>query len=310
MQSDKKNVILYWSKTHQQYYYIDCNNESQWAVENENLKKYAYYEEESNQNPTEEIVVVKKTHYKLICFNSKNIGDQESLSDYEVELKNYINESDLDKIVHVSVKQAVIPNSSYIINQTNKNFVYNDTTLEIPVQNYDVVNLCKCMELLIQQVDQTCSVTFNKKTGKVTFASKSSFSTNFKLIGSKLGFDDNTDYDSVDNMIQSQRIANITGIKMCKIRIKNLEDVFQDGIAAFVLFDQPNMVSYQNCDQDYHFDFLKEKFLRKLKINLLSEDDLPIDFNGVNHTIVFKIGIVCYEHENKKKDFVLHDTYY
>lgn len=116
---------------------------------------------------------------KVISLNSDFAAIKRNgsfLSDVVFELGSVL--QDHHDIVHreITLSRAQIPVSFYIINYTNEKFILNNTTIDIPVGNYNSNTLSSTMVSLIQTaLGITMSITISKVTGKFTFSASVPF---------------------------------------------------------------------------------------------------------------------------------------
>ena len=134
----------------------------------------------------------------IITLNSKNAVLMNSTSKSSVNFNFVSVLKEEDDIVrsYISVINAQIPMSYYLITSSNNKLSYNTmspvmiTDLIIPVGNYNSYTLCEKLTSLFLANGKTITITVSSVNGKINFAQSSSVFTiyPYKLTGGNLLF--------------------------------------------------------------------------------------------------------------------------
>ena len=160
------------------------------------------------------IIILNSAHGRLLNGTYK--------SNIEFQFNGLLKHEDDIQQVQISLVNAQIPVSWYIINYTNNVFTLQlgnniTKTYYISVGNYNANSLITALNTLIN--DSNFSVTISKITGKLTFTYNTTFiiySDNNYSICSILGFDINTVYNCNFSFICPYPL-NLLGYKRLKI---------------------------------------------------------------------------------------------
>lgn len=302
-----ESVDLFWSDTHEQYYYVDCESgETCWACENPALAVYATSappppshneeaetEQESYRNSCK-LTINRRLRQRLVCVSSAQREPWEHESRYEINLLKHVpKKRSLETVVDIRLHRAVLPvHSMYNVHSGNNRLVVNGSLVELPIQSYDVSELCRALEFLAP-----LSVSYSHPTGRLTLASLSSleFTVNFLGLGRLLGgFENGVEYASSGGVLESPGIVDLSGVKMIKLRVPELDGEFEGGVVEYI----PVACSEDTLSFSTHCSpcasFLRERSLLKCTIELLDENDELVNFNGANHSLVFALTTLVY----------------
>ena len=160
------------------------------------------------------IIILNSAHGRLLNGTYK--------SDIEFQFNGLLKQEDDIQQVQISLVNAQIPVSWYIINYTNNLFTLQlgnniTKTYYISVGNYNANSLITTLNTLIN--DSNFSITISKITGKLTFIYNTTFtiySDNNYSICSILGFDINTVYNCNFSFICPYPL-NLLGYKRLEI---------------------------------------------------------------------------------------------
>jgi len=214
--------------------------------------------------------------------------------------------------IRISVVNAQIPISYYLINSLNYQIIINGTIYSFPYGNYNVNNFMTEWNLLINII----AISFNYTTNKFTFSSSSNFtfSDNNYSIFNIIGFQKNNIYNSSNNSLTSLFCVNFAGITKLNIKsnaftdLKNV-DSFSNSINKTLCSipcssNQNGIIFYEN------FTNYKNIFTNAIisSIDILIMDDFNnfINFNNIDWTITLQIDIY-YEQIADYKD--INDIY-
>ena len=248
------------------------------------------------------------TDNKIISLNSAAA----TLNNGTMKSNVYFNFTGLltdEKVVrqsYVSIVNAQIPVSYYVINATNNlfNYTYNSVphSYVIPEGNYNATTLISTMTGLITSTPIT--IIINKLTGVLTFSSVGNFVfiyTNNSIMP-VLGFTKantpsilNTTYN-----LTAPYPLNLLGIKLIEIKSSALNVSSFDSVglnSSNTLVSIPsdnapfNMLSYISYNSlDSHI--LRQKILNGIDIVLTDENNNYIDFHNVDWTITLCLSII------------------
>ena len=211
-------------------------------------------------------------------------------------------EDDILKI-ELSLVNAQIPISWYIINYTNNMFkikLGNNTEqiITIPVGNYNANSLITNLKLLIN--DSNFIITISKITGKITFTYNNSFIiyTNIdNSIGIILGFELNNVYNST-NSLTCPYPLNLLGYKRLEIYTQDIQTLNYSSannsmstLLSIIPIDQPpwGLITFNNYTDTKNI--IKNKTIDKIEIIIRAEDKTLINFNNIDWTLKLKIDI-------------------
>lgn len=251
-----------------------------------------------------------------IYLNSK-FADQYlfDVSDCIYNLPNIIIEK--DEVAYITVKDAVIPNSFYNVNETNNklNLRIDLTTylILIPYGNYNVNSLSLEIRTLIQDLDtehghdHDLTITYLPKINQFYFIhSHHSFSflstsTCFEI----LGFKDGQTYTSSALPFQTQKheLTSNIGVNLFTTRtifvqsqnfilnnINSLNHNNNNILASIPIKGTPNSIIFYEDLTKHLIHNLNN--LTTLRIQLKDQDGELINFNGCHYSITLEITII------------------
>lgn len=246
----------------------------------------------------------------IISLNSK-YGERNNgtfLSSMNFNFKGILKENQLIKKKYISLLNAQIPVSFYIINEYNNKLALKDLgsggggatyNILIDYGNYSANSLITELtsKIIASGIPHTVSITLNKATGKLTFIF--SGNTQFRMDQSNihhiLGFDSNV---SGTTVIMPYPI-NILGCKKLFIKSQNLAissyesyTNTKSNILATIPVDTPfyNLISYSSSiDANQHE--LKINIIDAIDINIYDEDNNFINFNNIDWSITLCLTV-------------------
>jgi len=222
---------------------------------------------------------------------------------------------------YISVINAQIPMSFYVITSSNNQLCYNlmapvqVMTLYIPVGNYNAYTLAtKLTALFLANTITTVIITVSPQTGLINFSQSSSifgiypYSVGgliFSTIAPTIGLISSFFMTGIS--ISGTYPVNLLGTK--KINIKSTELAINslsskalayNCIIATVPVDYPfySMISYVNQNA-LNKNIIKTPTIDAIDIQLTDDNDNLIDFNNLDWTITLCLSI---EREDKEKD--------
>ena len=211
--------------------------------------------------------------------------------------------------IHLSVQAAQIPYSFYNVNLRNNtlHFYMNNQqsmiSVNIPVGNYNIVNLTSTMNTLL--VPYGFTVTYISITNKLSFNNVNGFSFNgSSTILSILGFYSlnngsfiptfDTTYTLISNSVvnlQTQQCINIcTNFGTNNINSVNGQ---QSTILASIPINSPpnSIINYNNSSLTNKVNLYSNLFSR-INIKLMDQDKNLIDLNNQNYSLTLEFDVV------------------
>jgi hypothetical protein len=239
----------------------------------------------------------------LITLNSTNGIKRNStmLSDMLFNFQNILSDEDDIISTNISIINAQIPVSFYIINATNNQFLVNTTipsasnTVTLAYGNYTANSLITAINTALSAT--TVSVSFNQLNGKLKFTNSSGGSITvldassvvsaYKIIG----YGSASGYTSTSPSIMPYPL-NLLGVKKLNIKSQLLGITsFQSGTnQSTTLTTIPNnnapytMINYEN-QSDLNKSLVRVKKIDAIDIQIEDENGTKIDFNGIDWTI-------------------------
>jgi hypothetical protein len=257
----------------------------------------------------------------LITLNSKiaSYNNSTKKSDVSFKFLGILKEEDDIIRTSISIINAQIPASFYVINSTNNKLgVGNSTTsyiLTIPIGNYNSYTLGQKLVTLFTSIGMTVSVATNSLTGIMTFTqSNATFfiypnlygGVVYSTIGPLLG---------LGTTIQTGLIitlpfpVNLLGVKKISVKSNALAinalsstTLGYSNIICTIPCDVPyfNMINYVNTTL-LNTNILKTFTINNIDIQLTDEDNVLLDFNNIDWTISLSLTI---ERVDKIKDYI------
>lgn len=253
---------------------------------------------------TDNIIISLNSHY-----GTKNNGSY--LSNLYFPFKGILTDNPLIKKKYLTLLNAQIPVSFYIINEYNHRLTLKDVggggthNIDLDFGNYSGNTLITELTSKINAgYPHTVSITLSKSTGKLTFVfnGQTQFRADQSTIKNILGFDSNM----TGTTFLMPYPLNLLGTKKLFIKSQVLNISSYDSInnnktniISTIPVDQPfyNMISYVSAiDTNQHE--LKMNVLDGLDIQIYDEDDNLINFNNIDWNITLNLTI---EKEEKVK---------
>lgn len=223
---------------------------------------------------------------------------------------------------YISVVNAQIPMSYYLITSANNRLCYNTTTpflvinLDIPVGNYNSYTLCEKLTSLFLANGITITITVSSINGLINFTQSSSVfiiypyviyggSLVFSTIAPIIGLTSTVPYTGTS--ITGNYPVNLLGTKRIKIKsnvlaINSLSSINLSFNTTFAIIPVDSsyfsMISYENKNE-LNKNIIKVSSIENLDIQLTDDDDNLIDFNNFDWAITLCISI---ERKEKQKD--------
>jgi len=255
----------------------------------------------------------------LITLNSKTASYNNSTKKSDVSFKFIgILKEDQDIVrSYISILNAQIPASFYVINSTNNLLgVGNSSTsyfLTIPIGNYNSYTLGQKLVSLFTTIGMTVSVITNSITGIMTFTQSNA---TFYIIPYKYA---GTTYSTISPLlglgstIQTGLIitlpypVNLLGVKKISVKSNALAinalsstTLSYSSTICSIPCNVPyfNMINYVNTTS-LNTNILKAPTIDDIDIQLTDEDNNLLDFNNIDWTITLCLSI---ERVDKEKD--------
>lgn len=246
---------------------------------------------------TDNIIISLNSHY-----GTKNNGSY--LSNVYFPFKGILTDNPLIKKKYLTLLNAQIPVSFYIINEYNNRLTLKDVggggthNIDLDFGNYSGNTLITELTTKINAgFPHTVVITLSKSTGKLNFVfnGQTQFRADQSTIKNILGFDTNLN----DTNITMPYPLNLLGTKklFIKSQILNISsydsiNTNKNNIISTIPVDQPfyNMISYTSAiDTNQHE--LKLNVLDGVDIQIYDEDNNFINFNNIDWNITLNITI-------------------
>lgn len=208
--------------------------------------------------------------------------------------------------IWLSVQSAVIPVSFYNINSTNNALTYSFTSDNIPHSivlingNYSALTLTTLLNQELNVLGFT--VSYNRTTNKLSFShsvynfSFSNSSTCFSLLGLS-----SISQTSVNRVLTSDFVVNVAPIRAFQIAIPHIntgnisktKTQCQNILCQIPITLQSNgIVTYLNTTNIS--SNLYVNYLHELQIQILDQNSVLVDLNGVEWSVVIQFDIIKY----------------
>lgn len=246
---------------------------------------------------TDNIIISLNSHY-----GTKNNGTL--LSNLFFPFKGILTDNPKIKKKYLTLLNAQIPVSFYIINENNNRLTLKDVggggthNILLDYGNYSGNTLITELTTKINAgYPHTVSITLSRSTGKLTFTfnGQTQFRADQSTINNIIGFDSNL---TGTNFIMPYPL-NLLGTKKLFIKSQILNISSYDSvnnnktnIIATIPVDQPfyNMISYTSAiDTNQHE--LKINILDGIDIQIYDEDDNFINFNNIDWNITLNLTV-------------------
>lgn len=241
---------------------------------------------------------------RLITINSANGIQRNStkLSDMLFNFQNILSDDDDIISSNISVMNAQIPVSFYIINATNYQFLVNTTTpsasntVTLAYGNYTANSLVTAINSALSAT--TVTVSFIQLNGKLKFTNSSGGSITVLDVGGGIvsaykiiGYGSATGYTASSPSTMPYPL-NLLGVKKLNIKSQLLGvSSFQSGTnQSTTLTTIPNnnapytMINYEN-QSDLNKSLVRVRKIDAIDIQIEDENGTKIDFNGIDWTI-------------------------
>jgi len=232
---------------------------------------------------------------------NKNNGSKNSNIDYY--LPNFVNNCEDDEIiaVYLSIKNAEIPASFYLINEYNNIISINNVLYEITKGNYNIKTFITALTALLG-VNYT--ITYDSITLKITITSATTFTINYlkttmsRFLG--ISSTSNTTSILINGLytITSPYVVNFLPIQKIHLRTNISFDNFNnyDKSNDILLSIQNNScilggVILYNNNTDLKY-LVNEKDVSSFTLRISDDQNREIDFNNCNFFLTFQIDYI------------------
>lgn len=196
------------------------------------------------------------------------------------------------QITNITLRHAIIPNVSYLINNNNHTFYYNSTSVDLDNGNYNIQELITMLKAKLSAI--ITDITFNSNNYKLTFTFNASVNVKWdthKQLSRILGFDTT----AINSASQTSNNAIDLSNQYYQIKIEELANMDENPNYSYDII--PNSVAYGNIlyyNRDkLEYDEMKYnyKYVNKLTISIRDQQNNLCDFN--NHSYLLEFD-VCY----------------
>jgi len=200
--------------------------------------------------------------------------------------------------MRLSVVNAQIPISWYLINETNNQIIINNTTYSFKKGNYNVNTF---ITEWANSIGPGWTLTYDSVTNKITYAYTSNFTFSdstfslFPIIGFKLG----TIYTSINNSLTAPFCCNFAGLTRLQLKssVLNLGNVdsLKKGKNRTLCVIPVNSVGsgyilYQNLTG--HSNIFKNNMISSIDLELRDDNKNFIDLQNIDFSCTLQIDVI------------------
>ena len=276
----------------------------------ENKKKFEEIEKKKNLKNINESIVINPKEYKetlkkyirkydlLIDSKDRDITLFEE-NEYQIELDEPIH-----NVFSIELLNAIIPNSDYIINNTNNLLHFkidggDEKIVTVTIGNYTITELLSVLKDSMEDLSgETFTITNSTITNKITIAAAGTtfdllFEDKENSISKILGFQ-SKNYINLSNYTSDNEIIldsdrniflSIENIDNIQTTNKKLTNVF----LKLTLNSDKNKYTYIKTDKDNIYKMRKPLHIKKLLIQFKKYDNSLYNFNGLDHSLILRI---------------------
>ena len=198
----------------------------------------------------------------------------------------------------LTLESAEIPISFFNVNSSNNTFVYRrdhdgvETTITIPVKNYNATQLLTVLNTLVSSLDLV--VTYDEQTNRYTFSAPADFKLKgnaFRLLG--LIPDSLTFNSSSSNVLISPSMINLLFPRNCFLKLISTQATTYNSILAKVQLSAEDLqILYWSGSVASEFAItLTDRVLTSIRVSLIDDDNQPIGGSEGLNKIDWSIGI-------------------
>ena len=209
---------------------------------------------------------------------------------------------------HVSIVNAQIPVSFYLINYTVNKLKYtiNNGAIQTMILERGNYNLTQLIDVIVKgffSAGYVFSITFNKVTGKLLFIGPASTTFTFlsqsfgTTINEIIGFDSVSSYSSTGNVLLAEHMCSLIGIKKLKIssnalRTSGLTSSGLGGgyLLSIIPVNAPpyGLILYEN-NSSSEGGLLLNRVIGNIDISITDENNRYVNFNNTEYSITLAI---------------------
>jgi hypothetical protein len=217
-------------------------------------------------------------------------------SNITINLPLLINKSDeAIQNIYFSVLHAEIPNSFYLVNNTNNKLIINSITYTITNGNYNGNSLLLAIKNILPT---TFNITYNVNTLKYTFTNTSDFTiSKSSTINKLIGGNTLADITSISNTLTMPNVINLLPIPRINIRSPQLNfgNYNQSDGSGDVFLSVQNSAGLGSMNLYYNLTTTRYIFennsLQKLEIRITDDYNNELDFNGLDYYLTLQFDI-------------------
>ena len=198
----------------------------------------------------------------------------------------------------VTLESAEIPVSFYNVNSSNNTFIYHlissgvETTISIPVKNYNATQLLTVLNTLLSSLSVV--VTYDEQTNRYTFTGSADFKLKgnaFRLLGL---VPDATTYNlSSSNILVSPSMINLLFPRNCFLKLISTQATTYNSIIAKIQLSAEDLqVVYFNGTVASEFSvLLSDRTLSSVRVSLVDDDGLALGAASGLNGIYWSLGL-------------------
>ena len=198
----------------------------------------------------------------------------------------------------LTLESAEIPISWYNVNSSNNTFIYHlissgvETSITIPIKNYDATQLLTVLNTLLSSLSLV--VSYDDQTNKFTFTGSADFKIKgnaFRLLG--LFPDALTFNNSSSNVLISPSMINLLFPRNCFLKLISTQATTYNSILAKVQLSAEDLqILYWSGSVASEFAItLTDRVLTSIRVSLIDDDNQPIGGSEGLNKIDWSIGI-------------------
>jgi hypothetical protein len=250
------------------------------------------------------------TENKLITLNTRYATklNGTALSSVEFPFKGVLTDDENIISANICIMNAQLAVAWYIVNDSNNEFRYNGNLVTIPNGNYNGNSFITILKSLMNAIASVTDIILSSSTGELTFtfatsrslefpttlSSSSNLNFSYLIFGAVAG----TTYSGTSITLPFP--LNLLGINRLAIRSSrllissfNAFDMGKGINLATVPVDQPpwGLINYSN-QTDLNKSVLEVKYIDMIDIQICDENNVLVDFNGINWTMTLVLEVI------------------
>jgi hypothetical protein len=246
-------------------------------------------------NQPQNQLLTKTKIFNIGSFNAtKNNGTYNS--NITINLPLVINRNDESiQNIYFSVLHAEIPNSFYLVNNTNNKLIINSITYTITNGNYNGNTLILALKNILPT---TFNITYNVNTLKYTFTNTSNFTiSKSSTLNRLIGGNTLADITSVSNTLTMPNVINLLPIPRINIRSPQLNfcNYNQGDGSGDIFLSIQNSAGLGSMNLYYNITDMRYLYenssLQKLEIRITDDYNNELDLNGLDFYLTLQFDI-------------------